>query len=130
MPHNDQRRCCLGIGISKTATIADAIALARRAMDLADVNAQQIAVIATIESRRGHPVLEALALNFSTGIVCFSAATLDAETPRLKNPSDTLFARIGCHGVAEAAALAAAGKDAELIVEKMASQGITMAIAI
>ncbi len=37
---------------------------------------------------------------------CSSAAELEAETPRLENPSDVVFAEVGCHGVAEAAALA------------------------
>ena len=36
------------------------------------------------------------------------AAALEAETPRLANPSAVVFREVGCHGVAEAAALAAA----------------------
>ena len=39
----------------------------------------------------------------------FDAATLERETPRLRNPSDVVFAEVGCHGVAEGAAMAAAG---------------------
>ena len=71
----------------------------------------------------------ALAAHFGCGISTFDAAVLEAETPRLKNPSDALFARIGCHGVAEAAALAAAGKEAVLIVEKTAGRKLTLAVA-
>jgi len=37
------------------------------------------------------------------------AATLEAQSSRLKNPSKVVFAHTGCHGVAEGAALAAAG---------------------
>jgi cobalamin biosynthesis protein CbiG len=70
-----------------------------------------------------------LARQLGAGISAFSPDVLEAETPRLKNPSEMLFARIGCHGVAEAAALAAAGKQAVLIVEKMSSGGVTVAIA-
>ena len=47
----------------------------------------------------------------------------------LATPSDTVFAEIGCHGVAEAAALAAAGPDARLIVEKQKTKFATAALA-
>jgi cobalt-precorrin 5A hydrolase/precorrin-3B C17-methyltransferase len=51
------------------------------------------------------------------------------ETPRLKNPSDVVFRQVGCHGVAEAAALAAIGESAVLIMPKMKSLHATAAIA-
>ena len=60
----------------------------------------------------------------------FDAATLDAETPRMKNPSDVVFAEVGTHGVAEGAALAAAGPEAELIVPKRKSERATCALAL
>jgi cobalt-precorrin 5A hydrolase/precorrin-3B C17-methyltransferase len=59
----------------------------------------------------------------------FSAKRLERETPRLANPSETVFRAVGCHGVAEAAALAAAGPRGELIVAKAASRRATVAIA-
>src|SRR3546814_1114385 len=60
----------------------------------------------------------------------FDAATLEAETPRLANPSDVVFAEVGAHGVSEAAALAAAGPDATLLVPKHKSQRATCAVAL
>ncbi len=48
----------------------------------------------------------------------FDVATLEAETPRLANPSKVVFDEIGCHGVSEAAALAAAGADGTLEITK------------
>ena len=74
-------------------------------------------------------IVAALARQFGWAVQYFSAATLEAETPRLLNPSDSVFRAVGCHGVAEAAALAAAGPDARLIVPKTATEGITCAIA-
>ena len=59
----------------------------------------------------------------------FTAEELKAETPRLKNPSDYVLAEVGTPGVAEAAALAAAGPEAELIVPKTKSKRATCAIA-
>ena len=35
----------------------------------------------------------------------FDAKQLEQETPRLINPSKTVYAEVGCHGVAESAAL-------------------------
>ena len=59
----------------------------------------------------------------------FTAAALEAETPRLKNPSEAVFREVGCHGVAEGAALAAAGADGTLVVAKRKSARVTCAIA-
>ena len=59
----------------------------------------------------------------------FTAEELKAETARLKNPSDYVLKEVGTPGVAEAAALAAAGPEAELIVPKTKSKRATCAIA-
>src|SRR5262249_22058649 len=59
----------------------------------------------------------------------FSAERLAQETPRLVNPSDVVLRAIGVPGVAEAAALAAAGPHATLIVPKTKSGRSTVAIA-
>ena len=45
------------------------------------------------------------------------------------NPSDVVFAEVGCHGVSEGAALVVAGKDGALIVDKKKSRRATCAIA-
>lgn len=119
----------LGIGVSASATPAEAIALSEKAVALSGLAAERLGFVATIASRQHDPVVVALAGHFRCGIRSFDASVLEAETPRLKNPSNALFARIGCHGVAEAAALAAAGKEAILIVEKMTGSGVTMAVA-
>ncbi|MEM0899041.1 MAG: precorrin-3B C(17)-methyltransferase [Pseudomonadota bacterium] len=60
----------------------------------------------------------------------FHKAILEAETPRLANPSETVFNEVGVHGVAEGSALAASGPDGVLIVEKTKSNRATIAIAI
>lgn len=59
----------------------------------------------------------------------FGADRLEAEAPRLQNPSDIVFAEVGCHGVAEGAALAAAGQSGALRVPKQKSERATAAIA-
>ncbi len=130
MPPASAPRVFLGLGLSAAAAPADAIALAEQALTCAGLSHRQIQAIATIASRRDSAALLAVASHFACGVDYFDAGALEAETPRLRNPSEALFARIGCHGVAEAAALAAAGVDAALILEKMTGRRVTAAIAI
>ncbi len=70
-----------------------------------------------------------VAARLAIPMLFFDAATLEKETPRIANPSDVVFARVGCHGVAESAALAAIGPEAELVLEKIKSAHATAAIA-
>ena len=129
MPPSSGRQFVLGIGLSANADVDEVMALAETAIGLSGFDPRQLACLATIDRRGGDPVLIALAQHLGTSIRRFDAAALEAETPRLKNPSVALFDRIGCHGVAEAAALAAAGKDSILIVEKMTGRHVTAAVA-
>ena len=76
-------------------------------------------------NEENHTVAERLGLP----VRLFDAAALERETPRLANPSDVVFQEVGCHGVAEAAALAMAGETASLIVPKRKSANATVAIA-
>jgi len=59
----------------------------------------------------------------------FTAQELEAEVGRLENPSDVVFAEVGCHGVAEGAALAVAGAEAQLVIAKEKTQNATCAVA-
>lgn len=59
----------------------------------------------------------------------FDAETLETLTPRLATPSEVVFAEVGCHGVAEAAALAGAGDEAILIAAKTKVGRCTVALA-
>lgn len=86
--------------------------------------------IATFSAKRDEPVWAELASHYDCALCFFDAARLEQETPRLKNPSDAVFRAVGCHGVAEAAALAAAGPHGILAVEKTASVRATAALAI
>jgi cobalt-precorrin 5A hydrolase/precorrin-3B C17-methyltransferase len=55
---------------------------------------------------------------------------LEAETPRLANPSDVVFAEVGTHGVAEAAALAQAGAQGEFLMTKRKTANATCALVV
>ncbi len=88
-----------------------------------------VAFVATLDVRAEEPAMQAVARHFSVPLVTFPAARLEAETPRLANPSDLVFAHTGCHGVAEAAALAQAGAGGRLVVGKTKSAHATAALA-
>lgn len=120
--------CHLGVGLSDAADVAELIALVEQALQAAGRPA--VIAIGTIETRRDHPAIRALALHFGLSVIGFAAVVLEAQTPRLLNPSDAVFARTGCHGVAEAAALTSAGPAGRLVVGKLRSARATVAVAV
>lgn len=103
--------------------------LAREGLRLVGILPADLVAIASIERKAEAGLVAAMSEALGVPVRFFDAATLEAETPRLKNPSDAVFRQMGCHGVAEAAALAAAGPAAELILPKIAGKGVTCAIA-
>jgi len=121
-------RCTLGVGVAEAADAAGLIGLAKRAIALA--GHPVIGAIATIDSRAQHPAIRALAGHLGLEVLSFPVAVLESESPRLLNPSDAVFAKTGCHGVAEAAALASAGPDGQLLVGKLKAEHATVAIAV
>ncbi|WP_135505911.1 precorrin-3B C(17)-methyltransferase [Roseovarius aestuariivivens] len=88
-----------------------------------------IACIATLDLKADEPAMHALARELDVPIRFFDAAELEAQADRLANPSEVVFAEVGCHGVAEGAALAAAGPKAVLDVQKRKSSDCTCALA-
>lgn len=118
----------IGIGVTEAASAKEAMALVDTMLVGALEDARPVA-IATIFGRAEHLAVQGLAGYLGVPVVVFDAARLERETPRLMNPSMSLFERIGCHGVAEAAALAAGGPEAGLLVGKTKGGGVTLAIA-
>ena len=90
---------------------------------------ESVALVASIDLKADEPAVLEAAEELGVPARFFSADALEAETPRLKNPSEAVFREVGAHGVAEAAALAAGGPDAALVVAKRKSARVTCAIA-
>ncbi len=88
-----------------------------------------VAVVSTVDLKADEPAVLALAQTLSVPARFLPVAELEALTPRLSHPSEVVFRAVGCHGVAEAAALAAAGPDGRLVVKKHCGQQVTCAIA-
>ncbi|MDL2407941.1 cobalamin biosynthesis protein [Rhizobium calliandrae] len=123
------RRYFLGLGCERGTDWNDVRLLAERALQEGGIEADQILAIASIDTRSNEKAIVETAAYLRLSLRFFDAATLERETPRLKNPSELVFARVGCHGVAEAAALAAAGPIADLVLPKIKSSFSTAAIA-
>ncbi len=119
----------LGVGCERHASSQEAIALAEKALADGGLARESLAAVASIDVKADEAAVHAVAAHFGVPARFFDAATLEAEAPRLRNPSEVVFAEVGCHGVAEGAALAAVGPAGELVVEKIKSKGATAAIA-
>lgn len=119
----------VGLGCERGALPAEAIALVTETLRSADLATASIACIASIDLKADEQAVLEAARHFGVPARFFSAEQLEAETARLANPSETVFKAVGCHGVAEAAALAAVGRDGKLTVMKRKSMRVTCAVA-
>lgn len=122
-------RVVLGAGTNRGCAPDELIALAMDAIAEAGIAAGTVAVVATLERKADDPALRALARHLGVPLRIFSAEELERETPRLANPSQTVFAETGCHGVSEGAALAGSGPQGVLIVDKRKNGRATVALA-
>ncbi len=124
-PDTGRRLLVLGLGCERGTPPAELLDLALSVIP----SLGKVAFVATLDKRAEEPAMQAVARHFSVPLVTFPAARLEVETPRLANPSPRVFAITGCHGVAEAAALAQAGDGGRLIVEKTKSAHATASVA-
>jgi cobalt-precorrin 5A hydrolase/precorrin-3B C17-methyltransferase len=113
----------VGVGSSTGAESDEVVELVARTLAEAGLSADSLRMVATIERRRHHPAITGLGLP----VTAFSAEML--ATLPVPNPSDAVRQAVGTSSVCEAAALLAAGKGAELVVEKRTSKNATVAIA-
>jgi len=119
----------LGVGVERDAPADELQALAIQALAEAGIAPGAVACVASIDLKSGEPAVLTLARHLGVPTRFFSAVTLEAETPRLASPSEAVFREVGCHGVAEGAALAAAGAEGMLVVPKRRSRHCTVAVA-
>lgn len=119
----------LGAGSERGAPAEELISLAEAALRREGLAAQSVACVASIDLKADEAAIHALARHFNVPARFFTAAELEREASRLKNPSETVRQEVGVAGVCEASALAMAGADGELIVEKQKGTRATIAIA-
>jgi len=119
----------LGVGCERGTDPAELSALARESLAEAGLSAASVACVASLDLKGDEAAVHLLAAELGVPARFFTAAELEAQAPRLANPSDVVFAETGCHGVAEGAALAAAGAEGRLLVAKTKSARATCAVA-
>ena len=120
----------IGVGCERGTAPEELAGLVEAALTQANIAPAAVAGVFSLDLKADEVAVQALADGLGVPARFFDAATLEAETPRLQNPSDVVFREVGCHGVAEGAALAAAGSDAELIAPKTKSARATCALAL
>ena len=123
------RSLALGVGCERGVAPKELIALARRTLKAKGLAPDSVACVVSLDLKADEAAVHALAEGLGVPARFFPAARLERETPRLKTPSGVVFKAVGCHGVAEGAALAAVGVRGQLIVAKTVSTRATVAIA-
>lgn len=113
----------MGIGLSSRANKVDIQMILKMIHDV------KVTALATLKSKEDHPIIQSLSSVLSVSLLSFDVQDLENQTAFVKNPSSYLFHRIGCHSVCEAAALAACGKNSQLLLEKTKIGGLTLALA-
>ena len=123
------QRLALGVGCERGVAASELEDLVLDTLAGARLSTQSLAGVFSVDLKADEPAVHALGRTLGRPVRFFDPPTLEALTPRLANPSDVVFGEVGCHGVAEAAALAAAGDDGRLRVAKTRSRRATCAVA-
>ncbi len=120
----------LGVGCERGCPPEELRALVRDSLAEAGLAEAAVAGVFSLDLKADETAVQALAAGLAVPARFFEAAALEAETPRLATPSDLVYAEVGCHGVAEGAALAAAGPEGRLVLAKRKGARATCAVAL
>ncbi len=119
----------VGVGCERGVATVEVIALISDTLAAQNIAPETLAALATIDIKEDETALREAAAHFGVPLRLFTADELEAETPRVTEPSDYVFATVGCYSVSEAAALASVGTNGDLAVPKTKSARATCAIA-
>ncbi|MEO1328487.1 MAG: precorrin-3B C(17)-methyltransferase [Pseudomonadota bacterium] len=119
----------LGVGCARGCPPEALFALADAALAEAGALPAALVGVFSLDLKADEAAVHALAARYGVPARFFDAERLSAEEARLTAPSEIVRAEVGCPGVAEGAALAAAGPEARLRVPKRKSSEATVALA-
>ena len=114
----------VGIGCERGTDPEEVRTLINSTLAAHNLSKHSVATYASIDLKQDEPAIGEL-----RNVVFFNADELNAQSSKLKTPSDYVKSEVGTPSVAEASALAAAGPDSELVVAKTKSKRATIAIA-
>jgi cobalt-precorrin 5A hydrolase/precorrin-3B C17-methyltransferase len=118
------QRYALGLGCARNADPQELWELVQDTMAEAGVAPGAVACVASIDLKADEPAMNAVAARLGVPLRVFTAQDLEAQA--VPNPSNVVFAEVGCHGVSEGAALACGG---ELVTEKRKTANATCALS-
>ncbi|GHF72504.1 hypothetical protein GCM10010218_62270 [Streptomyces mashuensis] len=113
--------------VGRTLAEAEATAATDATDDTDSTAGAPLAALATVAAKAGEPGIVAAAARLGVPLLAYDATAL-AERP-VPHPSEAARRATGAGGVAEAAALLAAGPGAVLVVPKRKSARATCAVA-
>ena len=120
----------LGVGCERQTEPAELEALVMKTLAEHDLSPLAVACVCSIDLKSDETAVHVLAESLGVPARFFDAPSLEAQAPRLQTSSPVVFRETGCHGVCEAAALAAAGEGSELVIPKAKSARATCALAL
>ena len=124
-----------GVGCNRGCALEALLALLDQTLARHGLQRGDLRALASIELKRDELGLRQLAETLDRPIHFYSATVLREYDDRLSRKSAIVFRETGCHGVAEAAALACAERlvrhdfRAELIIPKQKNTDATLAVA-
>ncbi|HEY7245612.1 MAG TPA: cobalamin biosynthesis protein [Xanthobacteraceae bacterium] len=118
-----------GVGCRKGAAIADVQAAVLAALAQCGVPANALAAIATSAAKSTEAGIAGAALQLGVPLLPVSQTDLEVAAPGTRTRSERVLALLGLPSLAEAAALAAAGPTARLLVSRIAKGSVTCALA-
>ncbi|WP_294620647.1 precorrin-3B C(17)-methyltransferase [uncultured Roseovarius sp.] len=118
------QRYALGLGCARNADPEELWALVQEVLAEANVAPGAVACVASIDLKADEPAMNVVAARLGVPLRLFTAAELEAQP--VPNPSEVVFAEVGCHGVSEGAALACGG---DLVAEKRKTANATCALS-
>ncbi len=119
----------VGVGSERDVPAESLIPLVAEALAEAGASVDAVACVASLDLKAAEPAIHALAAHLGVPARFFARGELAARTDDLVTPSEDVRRAVGVAGVAEAAALAAAGPDSRLLVPKRRGERVTCAVA-
>ncbi|MBE9476616.1 MAG: precorrin-3B C(17)-methyltransferase, partial [Proteobacteria bacterium] len=124
------QKITLGVGCARNCDPQELWELVQKTFTDNNIALGCIAAIGSLDLKADEPAMNLLAARLGVPFRVFTAEQLEAHVDQLENPSDVVFAEVGCHGVSEAAALALGNTGANLKIAKQKTKNATCALAI
>ncbi|MGO4525100.1 cobalamin biosynthesis protein [Microvirga sp. 2MCAF35] len=118
-----------GIGFRRSVAVEEIVALVEQALERASLTRNELSKLATIDALADVPAFTDAARKLAVVAIRVRDQDMLAAAPRVHTLSARALAAHGVGSVAEAAALAAAGSEAVLVLTRIASASVTCALA-